>query len=257
MAYPFTRYVTFIANSLPKLTAAWLNATQDALAAAAYPAYGRLRVTAYSTDYANVYITLIEPYMALDSVTSQYVGMPAITNAGPINGFTIGQWNYIYLRVVNSIVTYAVSTTAPEATLRYKTGDETYRYVCSVNYQVGIVQPFHLSNGRYTLLQSVGFTGITSPTWLGLNLNAWVPPTSRRVQLQVTNYSSGNYILCVRPTGTAATLTTGNTKHAVTGKAAYMEMMTNSLQQVDYCSFGTSGTNSGGDVLVDGYTETE
>ena len=193
MAFPFTRYATFIAQNTPKVTAVFLNLLQDYLAAAAYPSYNRIQYNAYSGDQTNVVFTYIGPYMALDAATSQYVGMPA-ANSVTVNSGTSNAWNYLYVKVTNSVPAYSMSTTAPEATLTYKAGDATSRYLCAVYYYGSAVRRFTAKNGRYQFNDKVlligGDTawGGYAASWTTINLtgSTSLPSTMTSIHIQAS-----------------------------------------------------------------------
>lgn len=256
MAIPFTRWATFISQNVPKVTALFLNQWQDSLAAVAYPAYGRIPVTASCVNSSWVTFSVIPPYMALDAVTSQYVGVPAATAVAVNSGFVNG-WNYIYVRASSGVAAYSVSTTAPEATLKYKTGDETYRYLCCVYVSSGSLFNFFVSNFRYVYGQvhNAVLAG-TATSWTTLNLTGLMPPTTQRVAVYVENVSSGATAAHVRPTGSGwgtglpyplfATSTATNI-----GRHVVHETWTNTSNQIDYILTAT------GSVTIDvvGFTE--
>jgi hypothetical protein len=213
MAWPFTQLATFIANSVPKITAAFLNSQQQGINAVAFPAYDRIKYVASCIDGTNVVFASIGPYMALDSATSQYVGMPAVTSV-VVTGFTHGVWNCIYARVTNSVVAYSASTAGPEATLRYMSGagNESYRYLCSVYVNgSGAISIFSAIDGEYVWGAATLF-GSTMPGtgWTPVTAAAGtIAPTAKQMRVQ-GGASAGAYLI-YRPTGSsiAATPTLG------------------------------------------------
>lgn len=259
MAIPFTRWATFISQNVPKVTALFLNQWQDSLAAVAYPAYGRIPVTGSCVNSSWVTFAVIPPYMALDAVTSQYVGMPAATAVQVASGFVNG-WNYIYTRVSSGVAAYSVATTAPEATLRYKTGDETYRYLCCVFVSAGNLKNFHVTDFDYVYgEQQLAGSNVTTTggSYTTLSLANYVPPTTQRIRLEVQNL--GTNVLNqfnIRPTGTSWT---GTTKFVVAAATGYyqkepMDMFTNSSQQIDYSFVNVTGSPHA-NIWVDGFKE--
>lgn len=255
MATPFTRWATFISQNVPKVTALFLNQWQDSLAACAYPSYARIPVTASCVNASWVTFSVIPPYMALDAVTSQYVGMPAATAVAVNFGFVNG-WNYLYVRASSGVAAYSVSTTAPEATLKYKAGDETYRYLCCVFVSGGSLFNFFVSNFKYVYGQLHNIIGTgTATSWSTLTLTSLMPPTTQRVALFIQNTSAGVSQAMVRPTGSGwgtgypYPLYCGAS--STSGRCVVHEAWTNTSNQIDYI-LTASGTVA---MDVVGFTE--
>ena len=149
------------------------------------------------------------------------------------------------------------ATTAPEATLKYKTGDETYRYLCCVYVSSGSLFNFFVSNFRYVYGQvHNALLGGTATSWTTLNLTGLMPPTTQRVAVYLENVSSGTAVAHVRPTGSgwgtglpyplfATANATNISRHVV------HETWTNTSNQIDYILTAT------GSVTIDivGFTE--
>lgn len=201
MAFPFTPHTTFTDDATPAIDAAFLNDMQGGTNAAAIPAYDRVSFYALSDDPAIVQIRRIGPLMIKDAVTSQYVGLAASGSVTMVTtGFGTSKWQYIYVRSISGVPGYLVSDTAPEATLRYMTGDETNRYICAI-YCDGSshVRPFHANGGpsgtQYTFhadVALVSYTSIGSTAWQTVTLAGAtsIPPFATIPIIRATLFNS-------------------------------------------------------------------
>lgn len=250
MAWPFTRLKTFLANATPKLQAVDLNSMQDAIAAGCYAGYTRIRYVASCNNATNVVIGPIDGFIALDAGTNAYAGIPPVTGTVTINsGFINTAWNYIYAKATNGVVAYAASSTAPESTLRYKTGDESSRYICCVYVSSYAPRNFFARDGRYIMAADLVFgSGITAYlSWTALSMATFSPPIASRVTIKVENYS-GAQALFIRPYGSSTT----SSKYVSTGKETLFTTWTTTSQQIEY-KFASSGAAA--NLRLDGWEE--
>lgn len=249
MAWPFTRLKTFLPNGTPKLQSVDLNPMQDAIAAANYAGYTRIRYVASCNDATNVVIGPIDGFVALDAGSNTYVGIPPVTGTFIINsGFTNTAWNYIYAKATNGVVAYSASLTAPESTLRYKTGDEASRYILAVYISSNAPRHFFARDGRYVMAADlvVGSAVTAYLSWTALSLATFCPPIASRVTLRIENYS-GAQVLFIRPYGSTA-----NPKYVNTGKETLFTTWTTTSQQIEY-KFASSGAAA--NIRFDGWEE--
>lgn len=249
MAWPFSRLKTYLANGTPKLQAADLNLMQDGIAAAAWPSYSRMKYEAACVTGLAVNVGSIEAYMALDSATSQYVGMPALTGITTVSsGFTDNAWNYIYLRVTNGTVAFSVSTTGPDTSRRWKTGDETYRYLCCAYMSSSILPYFTVRDGRYNYDSRVQHLSSTAATfWTTFTASTTIPPTGIRTTLLV-QVKTGTQIFYLRPTSSGI----GTPRYCYQGHSTTITIGVNASQQYDY-GFAAGGCTA--DVFIEGFEE--
>jgi hypothetical protein len=142
MAWPFTPITTFIAKSVPKVTAAFLNSLQTAQNAVFAPVYHR-RPSIYveSTNGTQVLVSAAS-LTVKDSATNEYVYIEQVGRTVSTTWPT-SAWRYLYLVSTNGVASVEISSTGPTnpffASPLFKDGDETRRYLCAVRCTVGTV----------------------------------------------------------------------------------------------------------------------
>lgn len=264
MAHPFTRQQTFVADTTV-ITAEYENNLQDGLAAVAIPGYSKIKFSAWSHNRADVNITLIEPWIAKDAGNGNYVGVPAQTGVA-VSPTGVNSWLYVYAVCTNGVVTYLVSATAPEATKRYKTGDETQRYVLAVYCDgSGYIRRFTARDGRYTFAEEyfvVGGRGATVtsdsyPTWTTVTSTAdWWPNTAFTQRLLCTGYQNSTTVgwqLLIRHWSSTADLFSARSQYYQHVQNA----MTSQIFEILVGDFQWMGTytNIETRILIDGFDE--
>ena len=190
MAWPFTPITTFIAKSVPKVTAAFLNALQTIHNATFAPVYHR-RPSIYvrSTNGSQV-LVFAASLTVKDSVTSEYVYIEQIGRTVSTTWPT-STWRYLYLVSASGVASVEISSTGPTnpffASPLFKDGDETRRYLCAVRCDPGgNVVKFTMIDGRYLYFDTnllLSDTG--SASWETLDMSLFVPPHARRALLRV------------------------------------------------------------------------
>ena len=271
MAVPFTRWATFVSQNLPKVTAIFLNQLQDAVSAGAYRSYDRIALTAYSEDQLTLRLVSMAGFMALDSATSQYVGVPPVSNVTMTIGgsLTSSSWQWIYARVTNGVVAYSVSATAPESTLRYKTGDETYRYMFAVYADSSFnLRRFTTRNGMYTFQEKLYLNGSDSAA-ASLSTGAWTTISYAAGSFPSSASSSRVHYQCWIGTGqtlflrdsisNAPNTTTGARGISSTSLTSTSTLAVFTQEFVGTSSFSYYIASAGGTIVVktmlDGFTE--
>jgi len=198
MAWPFTPYATFVDHNTPLISAAFLNASQAATNAISLAGYGRVKYIAYAAS-STVRFSISEPFLIKDATSSKYIGIDAQAETDSTTeslSFSSG-WNYVYCKADNGVLSYGVTATAPESSLRYITGDETKRYLFSV--YGSSPRRFNAKNGRYNWEETlylttptIGGTGFTygATSWQDLDLAAAKPLHASIIRAQATLASS-------------------------------------------------------------------
>lgn len=191
MAWPFTPITTFIAKSVPKVTAAFLNSLQTAQNAVFAPVYHR-RPSIYveSTDSTNVSVYAAS-LTVLDEVTGEHVYSETVGRTVSTTWPT-SAWRYLYLVSTNGVASVEISSTAPATAIAgplFKNGDETRRYLCAVRCDGGGgVVKFNMIDGRYTYLDDglyIQTAAVGTGAWGSLSAATYVPPHARRIDLKV------------------------------------------------------------------------
>mgnify|MGYP000211003169 CR=1 FL=1 len=225
MAHPFTPQQTFSDNTVPKVTAEFMNRDQAGLNAAARPVYMRKpSISAESTNGTQISIGPGAPaFMVLDAVSSEYVSVEYSgsttldsTFLSPAGSFAASTWYYVYGKSASGVIGFEISDTAPEGgNLLYKTGDETRRYLCCFRTDNGgNIVPFRATNGRYLydlalhVSLSGGFQIAGTSNWQSWSLTSYhyggylVPPHVNRALFHFFA-SLSNILVYVRPYGTS------------------------------------------------------
>ena len=189
MAWPFTPITTFIAKSVPKVTAAFLNSLQTAQNAVFAPVYHR-RPSIYVQSTNGTQVLVFAASLTVkDSVTGEYVYIEQVGRTVSTTWPT-SAWRYLYLVSSSGVASVEVSSTAPASAIAgplFKNGDETWRYLCAVRCDpFSNVVKSTMIDGRYLyfdtnlLLSATGTAG-----WGTLDMSLFVPPHARRVNLRV------------------------------------------------------------------------
>ncbi|MBU6202379.1 MAG: hypothetical protein KJS90_10375 [Acidobacteria bacterium] len=144
-------------NAAPKKAldrAAYLRAATDGLLVWAHKA----RVATGGTNNGNfaVYVPAIEAVSLLDSTTWKAFSVATetqLTSAAHFGSMTLANDTnyYVYATVSGGVLTFEVSTTAPDAALIWKTGATgTHRYLfCFHTSSAGVPLAMQMSRGRY------------------------------------------------------------------------------------------------------------
>ena len=198
MAWPFTPITTFIAKSVPKVTAAFLNALQTIHNATFAPVYHR-RPSIYVESTNGTQVLVYAASLTVkDSVTGEYVYIEqvgrTVTTTWPVDA-----WRYLYLVSTSGVASVEISSTAPATAIAgplFKTGDETRRYLCAVRCDPGgNVVKFNMIDGRYLYLGENIILSSTAGTgaYQTVSMATFVPPHVRRVHLvALATNSSGS-----------------------------------------------------------------
>lgn len=189
MAWPFTPITTFIAKSVPKVTAAFLNSLQAVHNAVFAPVlYRRASIYAESTDGTNVTLR-IAALTVLDETTNEYVFAQQASHVVSTTWPT-SAWRYLYLVSTSGVSSIEISSTAPVTPIAgplYKNGDVTRRYLCAVRCDPGgSVVKFTMIDGRYLYFDTnLLLTDTGTASWETLDMSLFVPPHARRANLRV------------------------------------------------------------------------
>ena len=219
MAWPFTPITTFLAKSVPKVTAAFLNALQTIHNATFAPVYHR-RPSIYveSSDGNNV-LVYAASLTVKDSVTGEYVYIDqvgrTVTTTWPANA-----WRYLYLVSASGVASVEISSTAPATSIAsplFKNGDETRRYLCSVQCNAGgTVDQFWMRDGVYHWIKDderyivgSGAGGAAgSVSWTNVSISSQCPAHARAIRVlgRITNSDTVNISeLLIRQGGASLT----------------------------------------------------
>jgi len=189
MAWPFTPITTFIAKSVPKVTAAFLNSLQTIHNATFAPVYHR-RPSIYVESTNGTQVAVYAASLTVkDSVTGEYVYIDqvgrTVSTTWPANA-----WRYLYLVSASGVASVEISSTAPATSIAsplFKNGDETRRYLCAVRCNgSNAVVKFNMIDGRYLYLDEndVLSSAAGVAAWQTLSMATYVAPHARRVHLK-------------------------------------------------------------------------
>lgn len=109
--------------------------------------------------------------------------------------FSINTWYYMYYYLNAGTVTKAISTTAPDTTLRYKNGTTTHVYVGAIRVNnLGEILPVHATRGSYRYIggELVAGSTLSGAGVTDIALGAVVPPTSRQSLVRIIGWSTSN-----------------------------------------------------------------
>ena len=214
MAWPFTPLVTFLSKSVPKVTAAFLNAIQKLHNAVFAPVY-HARPSIYVESYDGTNVLVFAASLTIkDSVTGEYVYIPQVGRTVSTTWPT-SAWRYLYLVSSSGVASVEVSSTAPATAIAgplFKNGDETRRYLCAVRCDGGGgVVKFNMIDGRYTYLDDglyIQTAAVGTGAWANVSAATYAPPHVRRIDLKVRiqNASGGIAGASYRSYGTGGIL---------------------------------------------------
>lgn len=268
MAAPFTPFETFVDDSTPSISAAFLNGIQEEgiapAAAAAYWAFPRC--THKCDDAATIKIQPTQVILK-DSSTSKYtfVNVPytelTVADLVPAAAnFAASSWYYLYAVATSGVLSIEISATAPDTAsqLTFQSGDETRRYLGCFRTDnsggaTGIPIPYLCTRGRFIYDENFFvFTGgsATSFTTVALNSASYrlIPPHVEHALLRVSNNAA--YSVAFRPPGT--TYTSSARQVAAYSQDAFLEMRCDNTQSVDYKVSSMGGSV---DLSVVGFVE--
>lgn len=158
-------------------------------------------------------------------------------------------WYYVYAFCDGTATTaFYISTTAPEASLTWRTGAEGVdRYIgCFRTNGSGAPLPMRMHRGRYTYrpfyVQALAFGNST--TFAAVDLSSVVPPHARIAHLRLN--LTGNYAAQLRTTGAASGYATFAEGYSP------IEIEADSAQSVDYL---VSNALASLDIEVTGFAE--
>lgn len=131
------------------------------------------------------------------SAAATTIGASKVSGGGNLANST---WYYVYIWDNAGTLDYEISTTAPSASRRVKTGDATRRYVgCFRTTSAGAPIPVRASRGRYvyraSALGSTGLAVVTSGTdssYTAFSCAGFVPPHARLATLRVRAVGTGS-----------------------------------------------------------------
>lgn len=194
--------------------------------------------------------------------TSQATGRllaDAAAETMALSGLSAG-WYYVYAYYDSPATIYEWSTTAPDASLSYKTGDKTKAYVgCFYALTATTAHPFRMVGGRYVYAQSHAagtpftlgaYTSAGSPHTL--SFTTFLPPHARLVRLRVLTNASGAATVALQTFGASG----GTYDYADIAPIAgtqlveSLEMETNSSRQI-----GLGIANAGVTIQVQAFSE--
>lgn len=211
MAYPFSLYTTWIANSIPVIPADYLNRQDEmSMAYAAALGYGSQKLWAHSYDGATINVETLHGCIVKDYTLGFYVApvLPTsptvvdVTNLAPAAAnFAASTWYFVYLRSNGRVAEFVISATGPGADLRWKGTDDTYRFLFSFKTTSGLlIDPVVSKDGITEYVggefgaRDEGVSVTSTASWTTIPLT-FCPPHARRVQLwaRVTNASPTLY----------------------------------------------------------------
>lgn len=198
--WPFTPFITFIANSLPIIGEGFLNGVQRAINdLVVRTAKQRVRAELGSIDGSQLEVRYVRGVYVKDYASSNWAAIEVpepgvvldVSDVVPAAGSFDGQtFYYVYLRSNNLVPEFEISKTAPGAGQFFKGTDETYRYIgCFLTGTGGLILPYQSRDGRffYTGGDQNSYptspTDVTSTTWTTFDLR-FAPPHARRATLR-------------------------------------------------------------------------
>lgn len=251
-----SRFQNYVA--LQQILATEMNAIQDAAIVEALAVGG---ASPYTVSATSVLVT-VRPIRACVIGNVQYATAADLTYVPA--GLGVNSWNYVYLKVTAGALALEISTTAPDATLVFKTGDTSRRYVCAFfATAANAIRGFRKAGPIYRLdmdtvptftpADSTG-AGVWVDLALGTGATGFVPPTARiaYVNLLTITNTAATQTVAIRTKGAAGI--TALIRVAVAGIQAdtWVEILTDAAQTIQYAN-SAAGTLVG--VVGLGFTE--
>lgn len=219
MAWPYSPIATYIDESVPKVTADFLNsiqATQNAAFATVY--HRRPSIYVESTNGTQV-LVYAASLTVKDSATGEHVYIEQVGRTVSTTWPT-SAWRYVYLYTAAGVASVEVSSTAPAASIAgplFKNGDETRRYLCAVRCNAGgTVDQFWMRDGVYHWIKDderyivgSGAGGAAgSVSWTNVSVSSQCPAHARAIHVlgRITNSDTVNISeLLIRQGGASLT----------------------------------------------------
>jgi len=216
-------------------SATW-NGVQDQAASLYQVAWSwRGRRPTLVCDGANV---IVGAHQGCAMGTSQSTALFVADNTAAtivLSGLSSTTWYYVYAYNDAGACIYETVTTAPDASLSYKTGDKTRTYVgCFYALTASTARPFRMIGGQYTYgaenpVSIVALAGGTAASFTDVVLTALLPPHARLAHLYAIVTAGGaTDNALIRPKGSS------NTGLPLYPSACAVPMATDSGQIIEY-----------------------
>lgn len=195
----------------------------------------------------------------------------ALTNSSLEGGgsFANSTWYYVYCYVSAGSLAFQISTTAPEASLTWKTGVTTHRYLRSFRTNSsGTVYRFRACGGRVIYRRSAHSPGTFSVlaasadgSFTDVNCAGFVPPHARLITLfanfQIADDADGQREVRYRTNGDTSSYFSMKTQDKIAQQDAQFDIETDSSQIFEYSIVDSaSPTNTIQlDIDIVGYSE--
>lgn len=165
--------------------------------------------TLYSVNGTDIVVGAIPAMRTTTVIISKTTTTTVVAATALGSALANSTWYYLYAYNNAGTLAFSVSTTAPQANLRYKTGDNDSAYCgCFRTNGSAVIIPFQATGGRYvyTLPLNALTVGASPPTsFTDLSLASYVPPHSRLAALQALAFqASSPEFLRVKPKGVTA-----------------------------------------------------
>jgi len=148
-------------------------------------------ITLYSDDLATVNVGPISLAIVTETGLYTAVSTNAIQNIGTAQletgvNYVASTWYYIYIYSVAGVAAFQISTTPPDTYRQYKATSTSHKYIGSFKTNGGgqIVR-FYAIRGVYQYLDDNAISTGNATTETVVATNAYVPPTSRLVNLHL------------------------------------------------------------------------
>lgn len=171
--------------SLDEITSAFLNALQaGALGIAQVPGAwvdGHRPAMFMAGD--NTIVIAATPGLCLGGVVLPAKAQTTLTVGGTL---TNPAWYYVYAYASGGVITYEASTTAPDSSFLYKSGDSTRRYVGPAHANsTSTFDAARMQRGEFAYLEPKGITPSPLTATSFTTMTAVVPGTARLARVEV------------------------------------------------------------------------
>lgn len=227
--------VESIAAGVEAVSATW-NGIQDQAASLYQVSWSwRGRRPRLTCDGGNV---IVGAHQGCAMGTSQATALFVADNTAAtivLSGLTSDAWYYVYAYDDAGACIYETVTSAPDASLSYKSSDKTRAYVgCFYALSATTARPFRMYDGRYAYgaenpASIIALAGGTAGSFTDVVLTALLPPHARLAQLYAIVTAGGaTDNALIRPNGSS------NTGLPLYPSACAVPMATDSGQIVEY-----------------------